>query len=311
MRIGIIDVGSNTIRLNVYDCVDGEAELLLGERAAAALLGYVRAGVLSPAGIRTLCDVLDRFRRLAELLQVVELHCFATASLRHLVNQREALDAARARGVAIRVLTGEEEARYDLAGLLRAVDAERGAGLDLGGGSCQIFAFRDRQMTTSVSLPIGTLVLHDRFVRDVLPTREEAAAIRSFVREQLAGCEKLAGCGEDGLWAMGGSARAAARLFLALDGKRGPVSGCRLERRDLKRLCRILVGGEAGHLPERLLPDRMNTIVPGLLVLREICRHTGAERLTVVKNGVREGYLWETALKNRGDCPDEPSSIEN
>lgn len=299
MRVGIIDVGSNTIRLNVYDYEDGEARLLLGERTAAALLGYVRAGVLPAAGIQALCNVLDRFRRLAELLNAETLHCFATASLRHLVNQREVLDAVEARGVSIRVLSGEEEARYDLAGLLRAVEEKRGAGMDLGGGSCQVFAFHDRQMTACASLPIGTLLLHNRFVKGMLPTAAEADAIKQFVRGQLETQEALRDSGRDELFAMGGSARAAARLFLALEGKRGPVSGCRLERRDLKRLYKTLLDGRAGHLPERLLADRMTTIVPGLIVLREVCRHTGADGLTVVKNGVREGYLWETVLKDR------------
>lgn len=96
---GVIDVGSNTIRLCIYNVTGDRITAMLNNKITAGLIGYVEDGVLSDRGIRRACDVLNTHRMMAERVGVKELFVFATASLRNIDNREEAVaEAQRQRG---------------------------------------------------------------------------------------------------------------------------------------------------------------------------------------------------------------------
>ena len=111
MKCGIVDVGSNTMRLSIYHWEGRRFKLLMNKKEMAGLAGYIKEGVLSDSGILVACRVLSGFKALLNNFDIGELHVFGTASLRNIANTEEALDTIRAvTGLQVDVLTGAEEA---------------------------------------------------------------------------------------------------------------------------------------------------------------------------------------------------------
>ena len=112
MQYGVIDIGSNSIRLSIYECKGSEIPQLINKREMAGLAGYVKKdGMLAEAGIRKACAILSGYKEVFSGFGIEEYGVFATASLRGAGNRDKALEAIRREtGLSPEVLTGEEEA---------------------------------------------------------------------------------------------------------------------------------------------------------------------------------------------------------
>ena len=93
MKYGIIDVGSNTIRLSIYECEDGRIKLLMNKKEMAGLAGYIQDGILSDEGVAAAGRILQEYHALLHNLGISECHVFGTAPLRNIVNTEEAVEA--------------------------------------------------------------------------------------------------------------------------------------------------------------------------------------------------------------------------
>ena len=117
MKCGIVDVGSNTMRLSIYHWEGRRFKLLMNKKEMAGLAGYIKEGVLSDSGILVACRVLAGYKALLDNFDIKELHVFGTAPLRNIVNTEEALDTIRAvTGVGVEVLSGADEAALSFLG---------------------------------------------------------------------------------------------------------------------------------------------------------------------------------------------------
>ena len=117
MQCALIDMGSNSIRLTVYDMDASDFKILFKEKRMAGLAGYVEHGRLTPDGIDCACQCLREFQNTLSVLQIEHLAVFATASLRNISNTAQAVtQIARATGITVSVLTGEEEAACGFCG---------------------------------------------------------------------------------------------------------------------------------------------------------------------------------------------------
>lgn len=283
---GVVDVGSNTIRLSIYQYDMAGFRLLMSKKETAGLAGYVRDGVLSPEGIGLAARVLAAFRVLTEDLEIGQLHVFATASLRNVENTEEAVEAIQAAaGVSVRVITGPEEAALSFRGALHGAPARPGRGLlvDIGGGSTELVVYEGEHICSGISVPVGSLSLFTRHVAGLFPTGAEAKAIRRHVEEELEKAQAIP-CAH--LRGVGGTIRAATKLCGGSPGQALPAEDFRLLYRQLKKGDR-----EALHRILRLAPDRVHTILPGLIILNTILKRYGVETVDVSAQGVREGYL--------------------
>ena len=111
MKQAIIDIGSNSMRLTVYEIVGEKFKILFREKSMAGLAGYVEEGRLSPEGIARACSGLLEFRERLAALDILNVAVFATASLRNIFNTAEAVWAIQtATGFSVEVLSGTEEA---------------------------------------------------------------------------------------------------------------------------------------------------------------------------------------------------------
>lgn len=295
----VIDVGSNTIRAVIYatDKAAGTARELISEREFAGIISYVKHGVLSEAGQARLVEILKKMKEFCDIAGCTEISCFSTASLRGAENLEEAIERVKSEtGIEIRPLSAREETFYDLEGLRSSNVTESGWGLDLGGGSCQVFRYDSEGMLAAISRDIGCLALSNSCVAGIFPTKREAHKIRAKVRRALEGApEELTVPKGTFIYAIGGSMRNAARVYAELAG--APVlseNGNALlsraalaeiadfSQKDPKACIRILA---------RIAPARMHTLITSVITARAICKRFGAAGIEVITTGIREGYL--------------------
>ena len=297
MIYGIADVGSNTVRLSIYKCEGGEIRLLMNRKVMAGLAGYVRHGALTPEGIEVACQTLQGYRSLMDNLELPDLRVFATASLRNISNTEEAVGAVMAAtGLRVDVLTGREEAELSFRGAIQNAGLYTGLLVDLGGGSTELVSYRNRAIQTACSLSVGSLSLFSKYVAKLHPTKEERRAIRRAVEEQLEQYVPQHGPARH-ICGVGGTVRAACKVANAMFDR--PAGDRSLDRDELKEMLQRLKkpGKDELRLLLKTVPDRIHTIIPGLLALDTIAKAYGAQTITASACGVREGYLLARVLE--------------
>ena len=303
MKQAIIDIGSNSIRLTVYETEGQSFRILFREKIMAGLAGYVEDGKLSAEGIECACAGLLTFRKILQTLQIENVRIFATASLRNISNTARALSVIRAAtGYSVEVISGEDEVLFGYAGAMRELHLTGGAFLDIGGASTEIVTFEDNAPVDFASFPIGSLSLYRCCVKKILPGDGSLKRLRQEIWKTIdvsEGALKSRAL----LVGVGGTARAALKLERHYYGISDDC--CSMTAEQLDGLCKFLCSGkkEASDLILRLEAERIHTLVPGLLILQHVFHLFQAEQLVVSKYGVREGYLCQKILKDHTDTP--------
>ncbi|MCD8003542.1 MAG: phosphatase [Clostridia bacterium] len=298
MICGVVDIGSNTIRLSVYRCENGENKLLMHRKTMAGLASYVKDGLLPDEGVRIICTVLTEYRILLDNLEIPCMYVFATAPLRNISNTEEAVSAVyEETKIKINVLSGEEEAVLSFAGASLGTKYKKGVMVDLGGGSTEILRYENDKILTARSMPIGSLNLFNRYVKAILPTEDERKTLQKAVRDQIerASDDLLP---TPHILGVGGTIRAVSSVLNHLFSRSDDCKIISAEeiRMLLKRMEKP--DGDILHELLKIVPDRIHTIVPGLTVLEAVTRTLDAEDITVSRCGVREGYLVKSVLKS-------------
>lgn len=294
MKCGIVDIGSNTIQLAVYQWEGATFQPLFNQWETVGLAGYVEGGALSPDGIASACRTLERFAALLDNLEIGDMRVFATASLRNITNSAQALSAIQNRlGLDVALLSGETEARLSFRGAMWSGGASSGLLTDIGGGSTELVSYIGGAMTSEVSLPVGVVSLFSKFVDRLFPNPAELSAMEAHMARLLGETHISAAQNVIGV---GGTVRAVLGLCNTLSG--ADLENRMVSSREVDFLYSALVTGDKDAL--RLLlrgaPDRLHTVLPGLVILRAIQAASGWETLTMSTTGVREGYLLERVM---------------
>lgn len=183
---GVVDLGSNTVRLSIYQCEEGSARLLMNRKVTAGLADYVEGGTMTPQGIQTASQILMEYQDLMKNLGFDQPHVFATASLRNISNTEDAVaQLQRDTRPVRRCVVWSGGGPSLLPGGCRPHRPNSGLLIDLGGGSTELVHYREGQILSSCSLPLGSLSLFSQYVAHLHPTRKERKAIRAHIREQL------------------------------------------------------------------------------------------------------------------------------
>jgi exopolyphosphatase/guanosine-5'-triphosphate,3'-diphosphate pyrophosphatase len=292
----VIDLGSNTIRMTVFDGGDGNIKHILNEKEIIGLIGYSENGYLVEDGILRVVETIKSFNETARAISTDKLGCFATAGLRIIKNAEEVVERVfRETGVRINTISGEEEARLDFIGAWRPVGLETGLVVDMGGGSTEIVRFKGECMENSISLPFGSLFLYKRYVSKILPEKKEFKHIRRFVLKELSCVDWLPESAAH-ICLIGGTVRAITRLHKELFGReREQLQGYTFPAEDIPALVEMLKtsGNEGIKMLTRVAPERIHTIMPGLTAFSQIITVTGCKTVSISRSGVREGYLRE------------------
>ncbi len=285
MRIGIIDIGSNTIRLAVYD--SGKKQTIKNDVNYAGLIAYVDKGEISDEGLNVLCDTVSRMNGICKECRCDEISAFATASLRDISDKEALIKKVYERtGVLIEIVSGEREAELDYLGLLSKYDVENGAVFDLGGGSAQIIIFQNGQVKTHISKKIGALRLYKDFVEGIFPTKAEEERIREYVRNEIS---EISAKGYPFVFAMGGAASSFRKL----------IKGILNEESDEFTLADLRVFSKLSQkLIESIIPERLYTLKPAIIAVEEICKALKTDKIKATACGVREGMILEMTKKS-------------
>ncbi len=296
--LAVIDLGSNTARFVVFEA-GIESIRAIYEMKDAPRLGSRPGprGELSPGAVERGLATVRRFSRLLELLEVPKALSVATSAVRDAPNGPEFVhEVERTSGVKLRVLSGTEEARYGYLGAASAWALKDDLVLDLGGGSLQLAEVRGGELRNSVSLPLGVLRLTQRYFEHDPPKRREWEELRDSVRGTVTSAVEAFGGAGYRLIGIGGTVRSLARAAIEL--REYPirrVHGYPLYDHDLEALGELL--GEMPAAKRRAIPgiggDRADVVLAGIVVLEEILRASGAERVLVCGTGIREGIALE------------------
>ena len=262
------------------------------------MVGYVNDGELSRKGIRKACDVLCTYQEMARRAGIETLYVFATASLRNISNTDEAVrEIQKQTGLSVDVLSGYDEAVLDFEGASHARQLKDGLLVDIGGGSTEILSFADGEIRDAVSLEIGSLFLYKNYVGKLFPKQKERKAIRSKVDAELKKVDFLKQNEFPEMIGIGGTIRAVKKFnndLLGLDNTNEIILTENLQLMD-----NILQDEEKQTLKKvlRIAPDRVHTLIPGMLILERICKVCGCKQIQMSGFGVREGYLYRKVVK--------------
>ena len=161
--VAVVDIGSNSVRLVVYDGLRRSPTPVFNEKILCGLgKGVAITGKLADSGIARALAALRRFRALAKQIGVKQVFAVATAAAREATNGQTFIESAEeAIGVGINVLSGKEEARYAALGVIAGIPEADGIVGDLGGGSLELIDVQDGKLRDGITLPIGPLRLID------------------------------------------------------------------------------------------------------------------------------------------------------
>lgn len=292
MKYALIDMGSNSIRLTVYDLDKTSFKILFKKKIMAELAGFVEDGALTQDGIDCACHSLQIFRHTLERLEIGNLAVFATASLRNVTNTEQALaQIQQATGITVEILSGEMEAECGYYGAICDVQMEDGLFVDIGGASTELAQFAHGKLEKAGSVPVGSLKLYRDCVRKIMPGKDSRNRIEKAIRKAVESSDLTDIPAQKQIVGVGGTIRATLRLCTKLC--RLP-EGCRtFTREQLAELTEYLCRNDKAAMNLILLyePERIHTLVPGVLLLTSLMDRYGAQTVTVSHYGVREGYL--------------------
>ena len=290
--IGVIDIGSNSVRLVVYEGPSRSPVSLFNEKVLCGLgKSIATQGKLGEeAKVRAL-RALKRFRAVSDILGVRQLRVLATAAVREAVDGPDFITAGElACGAKMTVLTGAQEAEYAAAGILMGFRDPDGVAGDLGGGSLELIDVRGGELAGAVTLPLGGLRLIDVSGGD----KDKAARL---VDEHLRRAEWLSKGAGRPFFTVGGTWRAFARLHMAeFDYPLRVAHGYRIKTPDAIEFCgKLIKTKKMSSLKgiEGISSARREIIPFGALVLESLLKRIQPSEVVISVCGIREGLLYK------------------
>ena len=288
-RFGVVDLGSNSVRLVVYEGLLRNPHVIFNEKAVLGLgRGLHSTGRLNEEAAAQTLTVLGRYHALARGMGADPVEVLATAAVRDATNGRSFMAGLKdvMPGAHITVLSGEEEARLSAEGLLLGVPLADGVLGDLGGGSLELVKLVRGRIVEAVSLPIGTIRLTERAEGDIARARSITEA--ELKRVPWLGAEPL-----KDLFLVGGTFRALARIHIAQTGyPLAIVHHYAIRREEARDLAGVVMSAPRKSL-ERMPSaptKRVGDLPFAAVVMRRLLRASGAARVVFSANGLREGW---------------------
>lgn len=293
-RTAIVDIGSNSIRLVVYQGPARVPAILFNEKVMAGLGKELSTtGAIGKDSMALAVRGLKRFHRLCMEMEVDRIKSFATAAVRDASNGKDLLKAAREIGFDVVVLQGEEEAESAALGVISGIPDAKGIVGDLGGGSLELALVDQGKVLERFSFPLGVLRVADLRAKG-------QDALKGQVRKMLkkTGWEKQA----QGLpfYLVGGSWRSLARLDMFDSHYPLPViHNYEMEPRRAQRLVSRLAQLNRDKLKTvpGLSTSRIPTLKDAAWLLSMLVRYLNSSKMVVSAYGVREGLLFQNLSK--------------
>ncbi|WP_028611885.1 Ppx/GppA phosphatase family protein [Paenibacillus harenae] len=309
-RIGIIDIGSNSVRLVVYErTVNGAHRVADSSKRHARLSERIdEDGRLSNAALDELIDTLRHFTMICTHNHAGQIRAVATAAIRNAANRQSILRRIKEEtGLSIELLSGEEEASYGFLGMINSLQIRDGYLIDIGGGSTELTLFRNRSLVQSVSFPFGCVSLNKRFGVKGMLNDDGLRALEAYIAEAV---NQTGWIGESPglpLVGVGGTARALGKMHQAAykypfpHTHNYPITGEHANA--LFDQMRRLPLEKRRKLPG-LSKDRADVVVPGVAILRFLFRAAKAAHYRICGAGLRDGLFHATRFPSHPKLDD-------
>ena len=285
----VIDIGSNSVRLVIYEGPWRHAAALHNEKSICAIgRNMVSSGRLDEEGMKLALETLARFRELCDGHQVVDAGAVATSAARDASNGRDFIRRAEdILGQPIRILSGEEEARIAAEGTLAGIPGADGLVADLGGGSLDMVTVKDGKTGDAATLPFGPLRLMDAADGNL----NKAGNIVEKALDKLDFAKSLKG---RTLYAVGGIWRALAHVDM--DEQDYPLRVLHhyvMPSGRAVKICRVVARLSRKSLEKmKAVPKRRAEALPyGAAVMEAMIESLGLKEVVVSAYGLREGVL--------------------
>jgi exopolyphosphatase/guanosine-5'-triphosphate,3'-diphosphate pyrophosphatase len=289
--VAIIDIGSNSVRLVVYEDLSRAPAQVFNEKEMAGLGRQVAStGMLAADAIDKALSALVRFRILCQAMHVGQLRVIATAAARYASNGPDFIARAEAAvGQPIELISGDREAYLSALGVISGFNRPQGVVGDLGGGSLELVSVDGDQVGEGISLPLGGLALIDR-------SKNSLKAAEKIVRDDLDHHPQLAAMRGRDFYAVGGTWRALATLHQRQSGyPLNVMHGYAVPAREASEFVRLVERADASMLEsiESVSSARRPLLSYGALVLDQLIKRGRPRNVVISASGVREGLLHE------------------
>lgn len=288
--VSVVDIGSNSVRLVIYEGLSRAPSVLFNEKVLCGLgRGLAASGRMDEMAIDRALAALRRFRALSEQAGASEMHVLATAAAREAENGPAFIDEAeKILGRGIRTLSGEEEARFSALGIISGYYKPDGIAGDLGGGSLELVDVRDRTHSGGQTLPLGGLRLAE-------VSNNSIDQARTIARKHLKKAAVLAGGSGRTFYAVGGTWRNLAKLHMETRGY--PLHMMQAYEIDgaeaIEFLSEVAAMKQSKIDAIKAISRNRRSLLPyGAVALQEVLSIMGAEKVSFSALGVREGYLY-------------------
>lgn len=300
--VAVVDIGSNSVRLVIYEGLNRAPSVLFNEKVLCGLgKGLASTGRMDDTGIARALASLKRFRALSEQARAAEMHVLATAAAREAENGASFIrDAGVILGQRVRLLTGEEEAHFSALGIISGYHKPDGIAGDLGGGSLELVDVLGGSHSGGQTLPLGGLRLAELSSNSITKARRIA-------RRHLKESPVLKGGAGRTFYAVGGTWRNIAKLHMEITNY--PLHMMQGYEIDAQPAIEFL--GEVAAMKQSRIEaikaisrNRRGLLPYGAVVLEETLIAMKAARVSFSALGVREGYLY--SLLGRAEAARDP-----
>jgi len=286
--LGVIDIGSNSVRMVVYDTAHHPPEKIFNEKVICPLgrdLGTT--GRLNPDAVSSAYKALEAYKILSELYHVVSLEVVGTAALRDATDGPDFIKRIKDEvGLTIRIISGDEEASYAARGVLMFAPDADGVVADFGGGSLELARIYKDTVHDTVSLPMGAY--------RVQAMGENARGnIANFLNPLKTRFGNL-----DNLYAIGGSWRVLALAHMRVNGLKGDIQGYSIPTDEMMAFCKHIQGLDEQSIVNTYRMESHQARLSGIaaFTLESVLSDLGIRQFIVSTAGVRDGVAHEFLL---------------
>lgn len=310
-RYGLIDIGSNTIRLVIYEKTDmGAHRVVDGSKRSARLSEHINSeGALSDEGIALLIVTMDRFLTLCKHHKLQSLKAIATAAIRNATNQQLILEQVKqATNLSIDLLSGAEEAELGFIAMINSIPIKDGFLVDIGGGSTEITLFQQQKIMFTYSFPFGCVNMSNKYKDLQISEEQQIALIKADVLKSLKNHSWLNSSAGYPLVGVGGTLRSLCKIDQAM--RAYPLTQTHNYELPNDRVHQIM--SDLANMPAEkrkkvpgLSKERVDVILPGLAIAAAVFEHIQATHYVICGTGLRDGlfYMMFNSEKNNVSSP--------